>query len=118
MNKLIILLLAVSSIVITFSLNVSEQLEHMVIETYGIGLGIFLTALSLRAFIKFRITRMIFTVVAFGLLTLILCQSIFENLMEVRTISHVDAEQTVEYLVIAAITVFGAGTLFDMDRKK
>ena len=118
MNKLIILIIALSSIIITFSFDVGVQIEHMVVEGYGIGLGIFLIILSLRAFIKFRNTRMIFTAIAFGLLTAILCASLFENFTNVRDISHVDEEHIGENLLLAAMTVFGAGTLFDINRKK
>jgi len=119
LNKLIILIIAVSSIIIVFSFDVGVQIEHMVVEAYGIGLGVFLIVLSLRAFIKFRNTRMIFTCVAFGLLTAILCDSLFENLTNVRDyISHIDEEHIGENLLLAAMTVFGAGTLFDINRKK
>ena len=118
MNKIIILLIVISSIIVVFSFDVGVQIEHMVVEGYGIGLGVFLIVLSLRAYIKFRNTRMIFTCVAFGLLTAILCDSLFENLTNVRDyISHIDEEHIGENLLIAAMGVFGAGTLFDMKKK-
>tara|TARA_B100001142_G_C14159788_1_gene588022 strand:+ start:436 stop:792 length:357 start_codon:yes stop_codon:yes gene_type:complete len=118
LNKIIIILIAISSIIIVFSFDVGVQIEHMVVEGYGIGLGVFLIVLSLRAYIKFRNTRMIFTSVAFGLLTTVLIDSLYENLSVVRDISHLDEEHIGENLLLAAMTVFGAGTLFDMKNKK
>ena len=61
---------------------------------------------------------MIFTSVAFGLLTTVLIDSLYENLSVVRDISHLDEEHIGENLLLAAMTVFGAGTLFDMKNKK
>ena len=117
MNKIIIILLAISSIITVFSFDVGIQIEHMVVESYGIGLGIFLIILTVKAYQKFRNTRMIFTSIAFGLLTAILCESLFENLTVVRDISHLDQEHIGENLLLAAMTAFGAGTLFDMKKQ-
>lgn len=118
MNKIIILLIAISSIIIIFSFDVGVQIEHIVAEGYGIGLGVFLIILSLRAYVKFRNTRMIFTTIAFGLLTAVLIDSLFENVPNVSDISHLDVDHIGINLLLAAMTVFGAGTLFDMKKNK
>ena len=113
------MIIVVSTLVITFSLNLGDRTEHLLLEGYGFGLGIFLMILTLRAIIQYKITRMYFTLIAFGFLTAYLGYCSFVGFTDSATpASHFTSNGLVEHFVTAAITAFGAGTLFDINRNK
>ena len=101
--------LLIFAVILTFSLS-TEYALHEMFHGIILMLSLYMSFLSFRAFYKYKITRMVFTAVAFAVFGVSEVIEMAEALEDPDDVFSLDEIR--DYVIFAAISIFAIGTFY------
>ena len=101
--------LLIFAVILTFSLS-TESTLHDLFHGIILMMSLYMSFLSFRAFYKYKITRMVFTAVAFAVFGVSEVIEMAEALEDPDDVFSLDEIR--DYVIFAAISIFAIGTFY------